>query len=69
MDKIEEKDIVILALARWDAPYSSTAFSIAQELSKKNRVFYIDNPFTIRDVARGWRSQQYEKELCLCCLE
>ena len=63
MDNIDGRDIVILALARWDGPYSSTAFSIAQELSKTNRVFYIDNPFTIRDIARGWRSQQIRKRI------
>lgn len=63
MNKIEGKDIVILALARWDGPYSSTAFSIAQELSKTSRVFYIDHPFTMSDVARGWRSQQIRKRM------
>jgi len=27
-------DVVLLALSRWDNPYSSTALSIAKELSK-----------------------------------
>lgn len=38
----------MLALARWDGPYSSTAFSLAKELAKSNRIFYIDNPITFR---------------------
>jgi len=42
-----EIDIIMLALARWDGHYSSTAFSLAKELSRYNRVFYIDNPFTL----------------------
>lgn len=42
-------DIVILALPRWDGKYSSTAYSLAQALSMHTRVFYIDNPFTIKD--------------------
>ena len=42
-------NIIILALPRWDTPYSSTAYSLAKELAKKNRVFYIDNPFTLKD--------------------
>lgn len=63
MNKFDGKDFVILALARWDGPYSSTAFSIAQELSKTNRVFYIDHPFTMKDVGKGWRSQQIRKRL------
>lgn len=41
-------DIIMLALARWDGPYSSTAFSLAKELSQTNRVFYVENPITIK---------------------
>lgn len=46
----QDPDILILALARWDAPYSSTAFSLAKELSQDQRVFLIDNPFTFKDL-------------------
>ena len=42
-------DIVMLALPRWDGLYSSTAYSLAKELSLHTRVFYIDNPFTWKD--------------------
>lgn len=41
-------DIIMFALARWDGPYSSTSFSIASELARNNRVFYVDNPFTLK---------------------
>ncbi len=44
----EDIDIIMFALPRWDGPYSSTAYSLAKEFSKKNRVFYIDNPVTIK---------------------
>jgi teichuronic acid biosynthesis glycosyltransferase TuaH len=43
-------DIIFLALPRWDGPYSSTAYSLAKALSEHARVFYVDNPFTIKDV-------------------
>lgn len=42
-------DIIFFALARWDGPYSSTAYSLAKALSQHTRVFYVDNPFTIKD--------------------
>lgn len=42
---------VFFALARWDG-YGSTAFSIAKELSKENKVYYIDNPLTLSDVTK-----------------
>jgi teichuronic acid biosynthesis glycosyltransferase TuaH len=42
-------DIIMMALPRWDGPYSSTAYSLAKELSRHTRVFYVDNPFTIKE--------------------
>jgi teichuronic acid biosynthesis glycosyltransferase TuaH len=54
-------DIIILALPRWDGLYSSTAYSLARELSKHTRVFYIDNPFTWKDFIKGRKSQQIQR--------
>ncbi|MEM6800266.1 MAG: glycosyltransferase [Bacteroidota bacterium] len=54
-------DFLILALARWDAPYSSTAFSLAKALSKKRRVFLIDNPFTFKDFIFSFFSPAIKK--------
>jgi glycosyltransferase involved in cell wall biosynthesis len=42
-------DIIMLALPRWDGPYSSTAFSLAKALSRHTRVFYVDNPVTVKE--------------------
>jgi teichuronic acid biosynthesis glycosyltransferase TuaH len=47
--KTFDHDIVMLALPRWDGPYASTAYSLARALSQHTRVFYIDNPFTVKD--------------------
>ena len=41
--------IIFLPLTRWDSPYSSTALSLAKEIAKDRPVFYIDNPFTLKD--------------------
>lgn len=55
MDLDSQKyDIIFLALPRWDGPYASTAFSLAQELAKHHRVFYFDNPYTWKDVLKDW---------------
>lgn len=51
----EGYDIIMLAIARWDGPYSSTAYSLAKEFSRNNRVFYIDNPFTLKDYISGMK--------------
>src|SRR5689334_19724257 len=54
-------DIVMFTLSRWDNPYSSTALSIAKEFSKKTRVFYIDNPFTIKDLFFSRKDEQVKR--------
>lgn len=51
-------DIIIFALARWDGPYSSTAFSLAKEFSKNHRVFYVDNPVTLKYFFTNFNSPQ-----------
>ena len=43
----------MFALPRWDGPYFSTALSMAKELSRTHRVFYVDNPFTVKDMITG----------------
>lgn len=42
-------DVIFIALARWDGDYSSTAFSIAKEWSRTHRIYYIENPYTLKD--------------------
>lgn len=54
-------DIVIMALSRWDAPYSSTAWSLAKELSKHARVFYIDNPISVHEYFRHRTAPQMQR--------
>lgn len=56
--KSEAMDIIMLALPRWDGDYSSTAWSLAKEFSRTRRVFYIDNPFTVKEFLAGFKSRQ-----------
>lgn len=44
-------DIVCLSLSRWDAPISSPAVALAREFSKNNRVFFIEHPYSWKDLA------------------
>ena len=53
----------MLALPRWDGPFSSTAYSLAKEMAKRTRVFYIDNPFTWKDVLVGCGTNTIFKRL------
>ncbi len=57
------ENIIVLALPRWDGRYSSTSLSLAQELSRHHNVFYIDNPFTLKDVITKFNSKQIKSRL------
>jgi glycosyltransferase involved in cell wall biosynthesis len=46
-------DIVMFALPRWDGDFSSTALSLSKEMANHTRVFYVDNPFTLKDLLKG----------------
>lgn len=46
MDNI---DIVCFSLSRWHAPISSPAVSIARELARQHRVFFIEHPHSYKD--------------------
>ena len=54
-------DIIMLALPRWDGQYSSTAYSLSKALSQHTRVFYVDNPFTIKSLLSERQSPQIAK--------
>ncbi len=44
-----EYDIIYFSLFRWNGPYSSISVALAREFSRARRVFYINNPFTLKD--------------------
>jgi glycosyltransferase involved in cell wall biosynthesis len=51
-----EYDIVFFSLFRTDNAYSSISMSMAKEMCRTNRVFYVNHPYTIRDVITGLRN-------------
>lgn len=52
----KDVDVVCFSLSRWDAPISSPAASLAREISKNNRVFYIEHPYSYKDYIRERKS-------------
>lgn len=51
---MEEKlDIVFFTLFRTDNPYSSISLSMAKELAKTHRVFYVNHPYSLKDLVVG----------------
>lgn len=54
---------IILALPRWDGKYASTSFALSKEISRSHKVFYIDNPFTLKDFVVHFRTQEVRSRL------
>lgn len=48
-------DVLFFTLFRTDNPYSSISLSMAKELAKTQRVFYVNHPYSLKDVVSGWR--------------
>jgi teichuronic acid biosynthesis glycosyltransferase TuaH len=61
---MKDCDIICLALFRWDSEISSTAQSLAAEFSRRNRVFFIEHPYSYKDYwqLRNTRAMQTRKE-------
>jgi glycosyltransferase involved in cell wall biosynthesis len=47
----EPTPVVFFSLFRTDNPYSSISLSMARELAKTRRVFYLNHPYSLKDVA------------------
>jgi teichuronic acid biosynthesis glycosyltransferase TuaH len=61
--KNKRKDIIMLSVSRWDQELSSASISMAKELSKNGRVFYIDHPFSLKDVIKGRKTDGIRRRL------
>src|SRR5690349_13101544 len=47
--KLKGHQIIIFGLPRFDAPIESTNYTTAKLLARHNKVYYVENPFTVRD--------------------
>lgn len=48
-------------MSRWDGIFSSAVLSLAKEISKSRRVFYIDYPFTFKEVFQKWNTPELKE--------
>ncbi len=58
MSKRKKYDIIINTLFRSDNAYSSVSLSFAKELAKTHRVFYVNHPYSVKDI---WDLRQNQK--------
>jgi len=58
--KLNGRTIIIFGLPRFDQEIESTNYTTAKLLARENKVFYVENPFTIKDYFRFRKSIQHE---------
>lgn len=54
MNRLENKDIVCVALPNWEGDYVKSTVKIISELATSNRVLYVDYEHTWKDVFAAW---------------
>ena len=59
--KLTGQHIVIFSLFRFDSEIESTGYTLAKYLAKDNFVYYVDNPFTINDLLKRRKTEQYAR--------
>lgn len=58
--KLKGHQILIFGLSRFDAPIESTCYTIAKLLARENEVYYLENPFTLRDFFERRKTSEYQ---------
>ena len=58
---LKGENILIFSLFRFDAEIESTSLAIARELAKANKVYYVDNPYTLNDVIKRINTDSFRK--------
>ncbi len=58
---MKDVDIIYFTLFPWDHAYSSVSFSFAKEFIKNNRVFYVNPPYSYKDLLTSV-GDKYTKE-------
>ncbi|WP_254560887.1 glycosyltransferase [Dyadobacter diqingensis] len=58
--KLRGQQIIIFGLPRFDSEIESTSYTSAKLLARENFVYYVENPFTIRDYFNLRKGREFE---------
>lgn len=50
---LTNRNILCISTPPWESDYASTTVQLMQEMAKENTVLFVNNPFTLKDVADG----------------
>jgi teichuronic acid biosynthesis glycosyltransferase TuaH len=63
MSRTKKYDIIINTLFRSDNAFSSVSLSFAKEMAKTHRVFYINHPYSIKDIWKARKNAKLKERL------
>ncbi|HEY0058028.1 MAG TPA: glycosyltransferase [Flavisolibacter sp.] len=55
---IEARNILCISTPAWEGPYASTTVQLMKELGSQNKILFVNNPFTLKDVADGIKKKK-----------
>jgi glycosyltransferase involved in cell wall biosynthesis len=59
----QKQDLILFSITRWDQPNPGSSASLTKELSKHYRVFFVERPYSLRDLIIEWGSFALKKRL------
>jgi len=59
----QKQDLILFSITRWDQPNPGSSASLTKELSKHYRVFFVERPYSLKDLVIEWGSFALKKRL------
>lgn len=59
----KKQDLILFSITRWDQPNPGSSASLTKELSKHYRVFFVERPYSLRDLYIEWGTFALKKRL------
>jgi glycosyltransferase involved in cell wall biosynthesis len=55
---LTNRNILCISTPPWESDYASTTVQLMREMAKRNKVLFVNNPFTAKDVVDGLRKKK-----------
>ena len=62
---MKNRCFLFTGLQPWDIPIGSNAIDIAREVSKQNKVLYVNSPLDMMTLLKGEKKPEYERRLAV----
>jgi teichuronic acid biosynthesis glycosyltransferase TuaH len=63
IEALKSLPVIIATMSRWDSEISSASLALAKVLSRTNKVYYFDYPYTWPDILRGRKDPSVKRRM------